>query len=57
MNTINEELQINETKTVTIVGVIERPSWEPPWSPGYTVIGYVDEQSLSKAIPSMLLSY
>ena len=48
-DTINEELQINETKTVTIVGMIERPSWEPPWSPGYTVIGYVDEKSLSKA--------
>nr|WP_295973083.1 FtsX-like permease family protein [uncultured Bacillus sp.] len=44
---INEELQINETKTVTIVGKIERPSWEPTWSPGYTVIGYVDEKSLS----------
>lgn len=47
-DTINEELQINETKTVTIVGIIERPTWEPTWSPGYTVIGYVDEQSLSE---------
>ena len=44
---INEELKINETKTVTIVGEIERPSWEPTWSPGYTVIGYLDEKSLS----------
>ena len=33
---------------MTIVGVIERPSWEPTWSPGYTVIGYVDEKSLSE---------
>ena len=44
---MNEELKINETKTVTIVGKIERPSWEPTWSPGYTVIGYLDEKSLS----------
>ncbi|MBM4764865.1 ABC transporter permease [Bacillus sp. B15-48] len=46
---ITEELQIRETKTVTIVGMIERPSWEPTWSPGYTVIGYLDEQSLNEA--------
>ena len=44
---MNEELKITETKTVTIVGKIERPSWEPAWSPGYTVIGYLDEKSLS----------
>jgi putative ABC transport system permease protein len=43
-----EELRTNVTKTVTIVGVIERPSWEPTWSPGYTVIGYIDETSISK---------
>lgn len=49
MDTITEELQINETKTVTIVGTIERPSWEPAWSPGYTVIGYVDEKALSES--------
>lgn len=48
-DTITEELQINETKKVTIVGVIERPSWEPTWSPGYTVIGYFDEKSVSEA--------
>jgi putative ABC transport system permease protein len=47
-DTINEELKINETKTVKIVGTIERPSWEPTWSPGYTVIGYVDEKSLNE---------
>ncbi|WP_077212064.1 ABC transporter permease [Bacillus dakarensis] len=47
-NNINEELQIKETKTVTIVGKIKRPSWELTWSPGYTVIGYVDEKSLSE---------
>jgi len=47
--TVNEELNITETKTVTVVGVIERPDWEPTWSPGYTVIGYVDETSLSES--------
>lgn len=45
---IIEELESNETKTVTIVGTIERPDWEPTWAPGYTVIGYVDEKSLSE---------
>jgi putative ABC transport system permease protein len=43
-----EELKLTETKDVTIVGTIERPSWEPAWAPGYTVIGYVDETSFSK---------
>lgn len=42
---IVEQLEIVETKTVTIVGVIERPIWEKAWSPGYTAIGYVDESS------------
>jgi putative ABC transport system permease protein len=46
-HTIKEELKINKTKTVKIVGEIKRPTWEPAWSPGYTVIGYVDEKSLS----------
>lgn len=46
--TINEELEIRDTKTVTIVGTIARPTWEASWSPGYTVIGYVDETSVSE---------
>lgn len=46
--TINEELEIRDKKTVTIVGTIARPTWEPSWSPGYTVIGYIDETSLSE---------
>src|SRR5690606_19846268 len=25
---------------------IKRPTWEPSWSPGYTVIKYVDETAL-----------
>src|SRR5690606_29624018 len=35
-----------------VVGIVERPEWEPAWSPGYTVIGYVDEQNLSNAVPT-----
>ena len=27
---------------------MERPSWEPTWSPGYTVIGYTDEKSIGE---------
>lgn len=44
---IIEEFITYETKTFTVVGIIERPNWEVPWAPGYTVIGYVDENSLS----------
>ncbi|MCM3671326.1 FtsX-like permease family protein [Mesobacillus maritimus] len=46
--TINEELKITETKTVKIVGEVKRPTWEQTWSPGYTVIGYVDEKTISE---------
>ena len=28
--------------------MIEPPAWEPAWSPSYTVIGYVDEKTLSE---------
>jgi putative ABC transport system permease protein len=45
---IFEELVPTQTKTLTIVGTIERPTWEPAYSPGYTVIGYVDETSISE---------
>jgi putative ABC transport system permease protein len=43
-----EDLQIESTETLTIVGTIERPTWEPAWSPGYTVVGYVDQHLLDK---------
>ena len=42
-----EELRTSETKTVTIVGKIERPTWEPTWSPGYTAVGFIDETAVS----------
>ncbi|WP_456276683.1 ABC transporter permease [Bacillus sp. AK128] len=45
---VNETLQINQTKTYTVVGFMKRPNWEPRWSPGYTVISYVNKQLLTK---------
>jgi putative ABC transport system permease protein len=45
---INETLKVEKTETYTVVGTIERPSWEPTWSPGYTVISYVEHNRLDK---------
>ncbi|MBD8070625.1 ABC transporter permease [Bacillus sp. PS06] len=42
-----EELQIESTETFTIVGTIKQPEWEPVWSPGYTMINYIDKASLA----------
>lgn len=46
-----ERLINQEERSYTIVGVIESPSWEPSWSPGYTVISYVDPTSVTEADP------
>jgi len=46
-DTVTEELQIETTKTYTIVGTVKRPTWEPMWAPGYTMISYVDESTLA----------
>ncbi|KAB7666300.1 ABC transporter permease [Bacillus sp. B1-b2] len=51
-NELGESLeQINHTtnKTFTIVGIMERPNWEPFQSPGYTVINYFDESTVSES--------
>ncbi|TYS62508.1 FtsX-like permease family protein [Sutcliffiella horikoshii] len=45
-----EDLDIHSTETFTVVGTIERPSWEEPWAPGYTVINYIDQENLNKAV-------
>jgi len=47
-NGVTEKLKIESSDTFTIVGTIKRPTWEPTWSPGYTVIKYVDNNSLGK---------
>ncbi|KAA0566698.1 FtsX-like permease family protein [Bacillus sp. CH30_1T] len=46
---IIERLEVNSTETFTVTGIIESPSWEPAWSPGYTVLGYIDMNSLNKS--------
>lgn len=46
---IKETLVTETTNTYTIVGIIERPSWEPTWSPGYTALSYADESFLNSA--------
>lgn len=47
-NGVTEKLTIESSETLTIVGTIKRPTWEPTWSPGYTVIKYVDKNALGK---------
>jgi len=45
---VSEILSTNRTETYTVVGIIKRPNWEPAWSPGYTVITYVDQSLLKE---------
>lgn len=40
---MDESFEYELTKTYTIVGIMDRPRWEPTWAPGYTVISYLDE--------------
>ncbi|MGN7300449.1 FtsX-like permease family protein [Ferdinandcohnia sp. SAFN-114] len=47
-NGVTEKLKIESSETFTIVGTIKRPTWEPSWSPGYTVVKYVDKNALGK---------
>jgi len=42
-----EKFITNETKEYTITGIISRPGFEPYWSPGYTVISYLDKKELT----------
>ncbi|MFC7786453.1 ABC transporter permease [Rossellomorea sp. GCM10028870] len=46
---MKEKLEVNSMETFTVTGIIESPSWEPAWSPGYTVLGYIDKSSLNKS--------
>lgn len=46
-DTVTEYLTEEQKQTYTIVGIIEQPSnWEYNWSPGYTVISYMDENTV-----------
>lgn len=42
-----EQLVPVQKATYTIVGTIERPEWEPTWAPGYTIISYLDENTIN----------
>ncbi|TGE35708.1 ABC transporter permease [Desulfosporosinus fructosivorans] len=44
--TKTETLKGSLTKSYTVVGVIKRPTWEPTWAPGYTIITYIDESMI-----------
>ena len=46
-DTISEDLTIEGRKVYTIVGIIERPTFEPTWSPGYTVLSYVNDKIIT----------
>ncbi|KIL48394.1 FtsX-like permease family protein [Jeotgalibacillus campisalis] len=43
----DERLQIKTTKTFKVVGMIKRPEWEPSWSPGYTMVSYIDQEEIA----------
>lgn len=40
---VTEDLKIETTETFTIVGTIKRPTFEPSWAPGYTIVRYTDK--------------
>lgn len=44
---LDEELREQTEYSFTIVGEIEEPIWDEPWSPGYTVLAYTDAQASS----------
>ncbi|WP_314588189.1 FtsX-like permease family protein [Paenibacillus terrigena] len=44
--TLMESLQHIKTREYTVVGFIKPPIGEPAWSPGYTILSYVDENSI-----------
>ncbi|MBP2239582.1 putative ABC transport system permease protein [Cytobacillus eiseniae] len=46
-----ESLDGKELKNYTIVGFIKRPTWEPTWSPGYTILTYLDEKTITEDDP------
>ncbi|MCH1624845.1 ABC transporter permease [Ferdinandcohnia quinoae] len=41
-----ETLKKTETRSFTIVGIMKRPTWEPAWAPGYTILTYLDEKMI-----------
>ena len=48
-NSKSERFISKSTKEYTITGIISRPSFEPYWAPGYTVISYLNKNELTSA--------
>jgi len=44
---VDEELTKESSKNYTIVGIIERPNFEPTWSPGFSAFSYVNEEAIN----------
>ncbi|MBZ9622443.1 FtsX-like permease family protein [Clostridium sp. FP2] len=42
-----EKFITKSKKEYTVTGIISRPNFEPYWSPGYTVISYLDKKQLT----------
>lgn len=40
---VSETLEASRETQFTIVGIMERPTWEPYMAPGFTVLSYIDE--------------
>ncbi len=47
-DTVAEALSVDSKKTYTIVGFMERPSWEYNWSPGYSAVSFIDSASMAE---------
>lgn len=47
----SESVSNKTTVNYTIVGFIKRPTWEPTWAPGYTMISYLDESMIGANDP------
>ncbi|WP_433945053.1 FtsX-like permease family protein [Paenibacillus sp. SN-8-1] len=43
---MTETLQNIKIREYTVVGFIKRPEWEPGWAPGYTLLSYVNENTI-----------
>ncbi|MEH7522058.1 FtsX-like permease family protein [Bacillus sp. JJ1503] len=43
---IIETLEEKKTENYTVVGIMKRPEWEPTWSPGYTIITYIEDSKI-----------
>ncbi|MEH7389912.1 ABC transporter permease [Bacillus sp. JJ1474] len=43
---IIETLEEKKTENYTVIGIMKRPEWEPTWSPGYTIITYIEDSKI-----------